>query len=167
MPGRMTKVDGVVQPIIRNGYVTSSMLVDETLAVGKMADGVAAKVLETAQAITVDPDDTFTTAAVSIAPATSGYDRLVIQAIDIVFGGTFDSETATVGIIATYDDDTTSSELTRTATSTSTVALTTANILALNVTGKSIKSLAIRAKSDHATSTSVTVTINGLFQEQP
>jgi len=87
-----------------------------------------------------------------------GATELIPLSLDIVFGGTFGSETATVQIVSNFSDGTNASQ-TFTATATGTTALTNAQLRSLCKDGVSISSLAISSKSTIASS-AVTVAIN-------
>lgn len=89
---------------------------------------------------------------------TTNYSSLLPQAIDVVFGGTFGTETVTAQIVVTYSDATTSS-ITKTATATGTVSLTNTDIMSLIKDGLNITKLSVSSKSTIASSTT-TVTFN-------
>jgi len=100
--------------------------------------------------------------AVVLSPPTN-YSMLQPLGMDIVFGGTFGSETITVTSTITYSDATTSL-ITYTANATGTTSLTNTQLMALIKDGVYIISISTVAKSSIA-STSATVTLNryGLY----
>lgn len=100
--------------------------------------------------------DTFGT-AVDIVPV-AGYAAMVPQYAEVVFGGTFGTETVTATITVTYSDATTAT-VTKTATAAGTVALTSADIMALIKDGVFINKISVAAKSSIA-STTATVAVN-------
>lgn len=77
----------------------------------------------------------------------SGYGSLHIESCDLVFGGTFGSETVTVQIIVTYSDGTTTTITSFTATATGTTAMSLAQIRAMIKQGVSIASISFQSKS--------------------
>jgi len=95
--------------------------------------------------------------AVILLPATN-YTGIYPQAIDVVFGGTFGSETATAQITATYSDLTTGT-VTKTATAVGTVSFTNSDLMSLIKDGVYITQTSFQSKSTIASSLA-TVTFN-------
>jgi len=85
----------------------------------------------------------------------SGAASLIPLSMDLIFGGTFagGGETITVQLVVTYNDGTTTTVTSFTATATGTTALTNAQLRGLFSDGKSIASIAINCKSSVNTST--------------
>jgi len=100
--------------------------------------------------------------AVVLSPPT-GYSMIAPLGLDIVFGGTFGSETVTVTITYNYADSTNTS-VTYTATAVGTTSLTNSQLMAEAKDGTYITSISTVAKSTIA-STTATVTLNryGLY----
>lgn len=100
--------------------------------------------------------------AVVLNPATN-YVSLIPRAIDIVFGGTFGTETVTATVKVTYADTTTAT-LTKTATATGTTSLTNAELMSLVKDNTYINKIEVYSKTTIATTTA-TVTFNhcGLY----
>lgn len=97
-------------------------------------------------------------AAQNVTP-NAGATEIVPLSFDIVFGGTFGSETVTVQFVMNYSDGTTAT-VTFTATGTGTTSLTNAQLRSLVADGLSISFIAISSKSTINSSTA-TVAING------
>jgi hypothetical protein len=93
--------------------------------------------------------------AVNLTPA-SGYGSLFPIAMNIVFGGTFSSETVTANITVTYGDATTAS-LTKTATATGTVTLTSTELMGLVKDGTYITQVSVESRSTIASSAATVV----------
>lgn len=105
--------------------------------------------------------NTLGTAVNSAVPA--NWTGLFPQGIDIVFGGTFGSETVTAQITAT-SSDASQATLTKTATATGTVSLSNADMRALMKDGTIITQLSYQSQSTIASSTAiVTFTRHGLY----
>lgn len=104
---------------------------------------------------------TFGTALVLTPP--TGFLGLFPEAIDIVYGGTFGSETVTAQITATYSD-TTTGVVTKTATAVETVSFTNSDLMSLIKDGVYITQTSFQSQSTIANS-AVTVTFNrcGLY----
>lgn len=100
--------------------------------------------------------DTYGT-EVTLLP-TTGYISIVPLMFDVVFGGTFGTETVTVDITVTYSDDLTST-ITKTATAIGTVSLSNSDIFSLVKDNVYIKKMAFKSKSSIA-STTATTTLN-------
>lgn len=94
---------------------------------------------------------------VNITPLT-GFSSLVTLGMNIVFGGTFGTETVTANVTVTYSDSTTAS-ITKTATATGTTTLNTTDFLALVKDGVYINQISVKSESTIASSTA-TVTFN-------
>jgi hypothetical protein len=94
---------------------------------------------------------------VDTAPVT-GYVSLIPQAIDVVFGGTFGTETVTADITVTFSDATTAI-VTKTATATGTTSLTNTDLMTLAKDGVFINKISVKSKSSIADSTA-TATFN-------
>ena len=89
-----------------------------------------------------------------------GNGSMTVDSCDIVFGGTFGSETVTVLFTMTYDDASTQTT-TYTATGTGTTVLTLAQLRALAKNNRSLKAIAVQAKSSLSGGSSIaTVVIN-------
>jgi len=98
-------------------------------------------------------------AASTVLAPTSGHVGVVPLGGSVVFGGTFASgETVTVTITATFSDNTTAS-ITKSATATGTVELTTADLFGIVKNGTYITKVEATAASS-ASSTSATVTVS-------
>ena len=95
--------------------------------------------------------------AVTLTPLTN-YTGIYPMAIDIVFGGTFGSETVTAQFTVTYSDSTTAL-ITKTATATGTVSLTNSELMSLIKDGVYITQTSMQSKST-ITSSAVTTTFN-------
>jgi hypothetical protein len=80
------------------------------------------------------------------------------MAIDIVFGGTFGTETVTATVTVTYSDATTAS-VTKTATATGTSSFSNSDMMTLIKDGVYINKLSVKSKSTIASSLT-TVTFN-------
>ena len=97
----------------------------------------------------ITPSATLNTlgAAKTLSPDT-GSTSLIPLSMDLIFGGTFGSETLTVNIVVAYSDGSTPTTITSfTATGTGTTSLTLAQLRGLFVDGKSIASIAFSCKS--------------------
>jgi len=97
--------------------------------------------------------DTFGT-AIDLIPAT-GYISLVPQLFDVVFGGTFGTETVTVEITVTFSDATTAT-VTKTATAIGNGTLTSSELMALIKDDVYINKISVKSKSSIASSTATT-----------
>lgn len=97
-------------------------------------------------------------AATAWGPDT-GNASMIPLSLDIVFGGTFGSETVTVKFVVTYDDGTTTTIQSDTATGTGTTSYTNAKLRAFFKDNRSITSIAVSAKSTISSSTA-TVALN-------
>lgn len=83
---------------------------------------------------------------------------------EIVWGGTFGSETATLQLIPTFSDGTTGTGTTVTATATGTATLTAVNLIPLGKDGVFVTSVAVSLKSSLSAGSSLataTVTLEG------
>lgn len=89
---------------------------------------------------------------------TANYSSLLPHAVDVVFGGTFGTETVTAQIVVTYSDATTTN-ITKTATAAGTTSLTSSDIMSLIKDGVNITKLSVSSQSTIASSTA-TVTFN-------
>ncbi len=91
----------------------------------------------------------------------AGYSSVHVESCDLVYGGTFGSETLTVKIIVTYSDGSTVTITSFTATATGTTAMTLAQIRALHKNGVSIASISFSTASSLAAGSSVaTLAVN-------
>lgn len=108
---------------------------------------------------TANPSATINTngTATTNTPATN-YTALMTLGVNLVFGGTFGSETVTCTKTVTYSDGTTAT-LAKTATATGTVSLSTTDFLALAKDGVYITQSSWQSQSTIANS-AVTVTVN-------
>lgn len=95
--------------------------------------------------------------AIDLIPV-NGYASIVPRHCDIVFGGTFGSETVTAQIVVTFNDNNTLS-LTKTATATGTVSLTGTDWINLTKDGVYITKFSVNSQST-INSSAVTVTFN-------
>ena len=94
---------------------------------------------------------------VDLIPATN-YSALNPMAVDVVFGGTFGTETVTADITVIYSDATTAT-ITKTATAVGTTSLTGTDLMTLAKDGVYINKISVKSKSSIASSTA-TVTFN-------
>lgn len=91
------------------------------------------------------------------------YSGLLPSAINIVFGGTFGTETATAQIAVTYGDSTTAS-VTKTATAAGTTSFTNSDLMSLVKDGTYIAQLSFACESSIVSSaTTVTFNLCGLY----
>jgi hypothetical protein len=105
--------------------------------------------------------DTFG-AIVDLLPATN-YTALNPLFFNIVFGGTFGTETVTSDITVTFSDATTTS-ITKTATAVGTTSLTGTDLMGLIKDGVYINKISVKSKSSIASSTATaTFTHAGLY----
>lgn len=94
---------------------------------------------------------------VDLTPPSSYY-SIFPEAMDVVFGGTFGSETVTANIVVTYSDSTTTT-ITKTATAVGTVSLTSTDKIALIKDGLYITKIEVSCQSTISSSVA-TVTFN-------
>jgi len=88
----------------------------------------------------------------------TNYSALNPMAVDVVFGGTFGTETVTADITVTYSDTTTAT-VTKTATAIGTTAFANSDLMSLIKDGVYINKISVKSKSSIASSTA-TVTFN-------
>lgn len=100
--------------------------------------------------------------AITLAPITN-YTGLFPNGIDVVFGGTFGSETVTANITVTFSD-TTTALVNKTATVVGTSSLTNSDLMTLSKDGVYITQIVVQSQSTIASS-ATTVTFNhfGLY----
>jgi hypothetical protein len=99
---------------------------------------------------------------VDLLPAT-GYVALSPLFFNVVFGGTFGTETVTATITVTFSDTTTAS-ITKTATAATTTPLTGTDLMGLIKDGVYINKISVKSKSSIASSTAtVTFSHAGLY----
>lgn len=96
--------------------------------------------------------------AVNATPDTGFYQVEPVQIV-ATWGGTFSTENANLKFVGTYNDGTTTTFTPATVNATGTQTFNTNDFAALLTTGKSITSIAISARTDKASSTSVTVSV--------
>lgn len=116
----------------------------------------------------VNPSATLNTygTAQTVTPAAANV-KLKPMSLDLVFGGTFGSETLTVEILVTYSDGTTTTIVTYTATGTGTTALTNAQLRALYKDAVYIVSIRFRSKSSLGAGSSIaTLAVNGHITQE-